>query len=103
MAVKKNTYSEVELDWAESQLASWKKFIDDHPVHEMKDRIEWKPTSKGGMLPMVISSIETQIKSITELMQKYLLLLKEVDAMREIQEKPQEAKAGGDIPHRMKK
>jgi|SRR3954466_1959671 hypothetical protein len=86
MAVKKNSYSEVELEWAEQQLASWKAYVDANPLHELKDRIEWKPTSKGGLLPMVIASIEAQGKFIQETMKNYLALLKEVDAMREKEE-----------------
>ena len=83
MATKKNTYIDVELEWAETQLASWKAYVDANPLHELKDRIEWKPTAKGGMLPMVIASIESQGKFIQETMKNYLALLKEVDVMRE--------------------
>jgi len=83
MAVKKTTYIDVELEWAETQLASWKAYVDANPLHTLKDRIEWKPTSKGGMLPMVIASIEAQGKFVQDTMKNYLMLLKEVDAMRE--------------------
>ena len=63
MAVKKNTYIDVELDWAEQQLSSWKEYVDANPLHTLKDRIEWKPTAKGGMLPMVIASNEKLFSS----------------------------------------
>lgn len=80
---KKNIFVETELQWAEEQLVSWKAYVDANPLHELKDRIEWKPTAKGGMLPMVIASIEQQGKFIQETMKNYLALLKEVDLMRE--------------------
>jgi uncharacterized protein YlxP (DUF503 family) len=83
MAVKKNTYVSAELDWAEEQLASWKQYVDANPLHELKDRIEWKPTAKGGMLPMVIASIEAQGKFVQETMKNYLALLEQVDKLRE--------------------
>lgn len=83
MATKKTTYIDVELEWAETQLASWKAYVDANPLHELKDRIEWKPTSKGGMMPMVVASIEAQGKFIQDTMKNYLALLKEVDLMRE--------------------
>ena len=86
MAVKKNTYIDVELNWAEQQLSSWKEYVDANPLHTLKDRIEWKPTAKGGALPMVIASIEAQGKFVQETMKNYLALLKEVDIMREKQE-----------------
>lgn len=87
MASKKlNSYINTELDWAEEQLITWKKYIDANPIHELKDRIEWKPTSRGGSMPMVIASIEQQLKAITELMTKYLTLLEVVDKLREKEE-----------------
>lgn len=54
----KTTYINAELDWAEQQLASWKAYVDANPLHELTDRIEWKPTAKGGLMPMVIASID---------------------------------------------
>jgi len=86
MAVKKNTYINTELDWAEAQLTSWKAYVDANPLHELKDRIEWKPTAKGGMLPMVIASIENQGKFVQETMKNYLALLEQVDKLREKEE-----------------
>lgn len=103
MAVKKNNYISAELDWAESQLGTWKSYIDAHPLHELVDRIEWKPTGKGGMLPMVIASIESQGKFIQDTMKNYLMLLEVVDKLREVEEKKQEARGDSDIPHRMQK
>jgi uncharacterized protein YlxP (DUF503 family) len=86
MAVKKNNFINTELDWAEEQLASWKQYVDANPLHELKDRIEWKPTAKGGLLPMVIASIESQGKFVQETMKNYLALLEQVDKLREKEE-----------------
>lgn len=100
----KKVYVEVELDWAEDQLHSWKEYINAHPMHELVDRIEWKPTAKGGVMPMVIASIEAQGKFLQETMKNYLMLLKEVDAMREKEAAKQvEAKGAYSIPYRMLK
>lgn len=85
-APKKTTYINAELDWAEEQLTSWKAYVDANPMHKLVDRIEWKPTSKGGMLPMVIASIESQGKFIQETMKNYLALLEVVDKLREKEE-----------------
>lgn len=82
-ATKKTTYINAELNWAEEQLNSWKSYVDANPLHQLKDRIEWKPTSKGGMIPMVIASIESQGKFIQETMKNYLALLEVVDKLRE--------------------
>lgn len=101
MATKKNNYISTELEWAEEQLVTWKAYIDANPLHELKDRIEWKPTARGGTMPMVISSIEQQGKFIQDTMKNYLSLLEVVDKLREKEEAKMEAKGGANIPQRM--
>lgn len=96
-SVNKTTYINAELDWAETQLASWKAYVDANPLHELKDRIEWKPTAKGGMLPMVIASIEAQGKFIQETMKNYLALLEVVDKLREKEESKVEVRGGVEL------
>jgi len=86
MAVRKNNYITAELDWSEEQLSSWKQYVDANPLHMLKDRIEWKPTAKGGTMPMVIASIESQGKFVQETMKNYLALLEQVDKLREKEE-----------------
>lgn len=83
MATKKNNYIEVELDWAEEQLASWKAYIDANPMHLLKDRKDMKETKTGGTIYQVVSRIEDQGKYLQETMKNYLALLKEVKLMRE--------------------
>jgi hypothetical protein len=95
--IKKTTYVNAELDWAEEQLSSWKAYVDANPLHELKDRIEWKPTAKGGMLPMVIASIEQQGKFIQETMKNYLALLEVVDKLREKEEAKVEIRGKGEL------
>ena len=95
--VKRTTYINAELDWAEQQLTSWKAYVDANPLHELKDRIEWKPTAKGGMLPMVIASIEAQGKFIQETMKNYLALLEVVDKLRKIEEAKVEVRGKGEL------
>lgn len=82
MAISKTTYINTELKWAEEQLSSWKTYIDEHPLHTMTDRIEYRQT-KTGTMPMVIASIEAQGKFIQETMKNYLALLEVVEKLRE--------------------
>lgn len=95
--VKATTYINTELMWAEEQLKSWKAYIDANPLHELKDRIEWKPTSKGGLIPMVIASIEQQGKFIQDTMKNYLALLEIVDKLREKEEAKVEIRGKGEL------
>lgn len=94
MATKKNNYITAELDWSETQLETWKAYVDNNPLNELKDRIEWKPTAKGGVMPMVIASIEAQGKFIQETMKNYLALLDVVNKLREQEEAKKERTYG---------
>lgn len=101
MALTKKTFINTDLDWAEEQLATWRAYIDANPLSEMKDRIEWKPTAKGGVIPMVIASIEAQGKFVQETMKNYLALLEVVDKLREREDVKLEARGSSTVPHRM--
>lgn len=101
MAVKKSIYISTELDWAEQQLSSWRAYIDLNPINELKDRIEYKPTARGGLMPMVIASIEAQGKFIQDTMKNYLSLLEVVNNLREKEEAKKEARGKTEVPHRM--
>ena len=102
MANKKQTYVSAELEWAEAKLAEWRAYVDNNPINNLKDRIEWKPTSKGGSMPMVIASIESQIKSLRDTMKEYLALLEVVDKLREREEAKQEARGSQTINGKFK-
>jgi hypothetical protein len=95
--IKKTTFINTELEWAEAQLTSWKAYVDANPLHELKDRIEWKPTAKGGMLPMVIASIEAQGKFVQETMKNYLALIEVVDKLRSVEEAKVEVRGKGEL------
>lgn len=82
MAVSKKNFIEIELDFAEEQLDSWKNYIVSHPIEHLTDRIDYKETKSGGMMRTVVASIEAQGKYLQDLLKNYLALLKEVDVMR---------------------
>jgi hypothetical protein len=87
MAVaRKNNYITDDLDWAEAQLARWKTYIDENPMHELDDRIKYKEV-KGVAVPYVVASIEIQGKFLQETMKNYLALLEVVDKLRESEAK----------------
>lgn len=97
MAGKKKTFVEVDLRWAEEQLATWKAYIDAHPFETLVDRMAYKETARGGVIPTIVANIESQIKSLRETMKDYLALLKEVDVMREAEDKKREIRGGDDL------
>ena len=103
MIIIKNKFINVELDWAEEQLATWKEYVSKHPFGAMEDRVKWKETKSGGMLPIVIASIESQQKNIRDTMKDYLSLLEIVDRLRLAEaKKAVETRGGIEIPDIMK-
>lgn len=101
MPLKRTTYIDAELDFAEEQLASWKKFIEDNPINELEAKIAYKETKGGGTMPMVIETVSTQVRTLRETLREYLALLKEVDNMRKAEEAKKEAKGNSIVPARM--
>ena len=97
MAKKQNNYISTELLWAEQQLTTWKAYVDKNPLHELKDRLSFKETKNGGMIPMVVASIEQQGKFIQDTMKNYLTLLEVVDKLREKEEAKVEIRGKGEL------
>lgn len=89
MTTRKTTYINAELEWAEQQLNSWKEYVDANPLHQLEDRVKYKETKGGGVIPMVVASIESQGKFVQDTMKNYLALLEQVDKLREKEEKKQ--------------
>jgi hypothetical protein len=100
---KRQTYIFTELEWAEEKLGEWREYVDKNPLSTLKDRVEWKPTSKGGSIPMVIASIEQQIKSVRDTMKEYLALLEVVDKLREKEEAKLEVRGSQEVNGKMSK
>lgn len=94
---KKNNYITAELDFAEKQLAEWKAYVEKHPFAKLKDRVSYKETKGGGMIPMVVASVEQQGKFIQETMKNFLSLLEVVNRLREQEEAKNVAMGNKDI------
>lgn len=94
MATSKKSFIEIELSFAEEQLASWKRYIEANPIEELKDRQAWKETKAGGSMPVVVATIEAQGKYIQDMLKNYLALSKEVDLMRTQEESKKVAARG---------
>lgn len=86
MAISKKVFIGAELEWAEQKLNEWKDYVDKSPLDSLKDRLGTKITANGGQIPYVIASKEQQGKFLQDTIKMYLLLLKEVDIMRSLEE-----------------
>jgi hypothetical protein len=74
---KKNTYIGQDLEWLENKAAALRKFCDDNPIPDLRDRIV------GGK---VVSKIEEQIKCIRDTMKDYIEIMAAIDELREKKE-----------------
>ncbi len=101
MAKKVNNYITAELEFAELSLKQWKDYMEDNPIHEIKDRWGQKEMPKGGHTWIVTSTAEQQIKCVQDTLTKYLQLLEVVNNLREKEEAKKEARGKGEVPHRM--
>mgnify|MGYP001581467610 CR=1 FL=1 len=97
MATKKNNYVSVELEFAERQLEEWRKYMEDNPINEIKDRWGKKEMPKGGHTMVVTSTAENQIKCVQDTLAKYLQLLEVVDKLREKEQAKMESRGKGII------
>lgn len=87
MASKRNSFITDDLDWAEKQLASWKAYVDAHPIENLQHEIKGK----------TVITIQVQGKFIQETLKNYLALLEVVDKLREREETKVKAKGDAAI------
>lgn len=92
--INQDTFIDVELDWAENQLHTWKEYVDKNPLHELTDRIHYKETKGGGVMPMISATIESQGKFIQDTMKNYLTLLSLTKDLRQKEAARKEAVGG---------
>jgi hypothetical protein len=101
MALTKKTYINTELEWAETQLEAWRSYVDANLLHTLVDRVQYKETKGGGVMPMIVATIEAQGKFVQETMKNYLSLLEVVDDLRNKEEAKKQARGKEEVPHRM--
>ncbi len=91
MAVKKtNNFIEMELLWLEGKAEELRAYCDKNSIASLVDRIAYKETKGGGVMPMVIATIEAQIKSIRDTLNDYIKI---IDAIEKLREKESSKKA----------
>jgi hypothetical protein len=102
MAVKKNSYVDFELEWLQEKADQLKTYVDNNPFHELVDRLAWKSTANGGQMPLVVATIEAQIKSLTQALKDYAQIIEVIDKLREKEEQKAEARGSQEINGKMK-
>jgi hypothetical protein len=86
MAKAKDTYISYELEFLEKKAEELKAYVEANPFHKLTDRINYKQTKGGGVIPMVVASIEQQVTSLTRCLKDYADIIKVIGEMREKEE-----------------
>jgi hypothetical protein len=98
MAVRKQqSYIEYELEFLEEKLIELKQYIKDNPFNNLSDRMAYKETKGGGVIPICVANKEAQRKDLTQALKDYADILRTVDAMREKQEAKVEVRGNVEI------
>jgi hypothetical protein len=94
MATKKNNYITADLDFAESQLEKWRKYLEENPYDEAQDRKEMQMTKTGGSFYTVVQTKEAIQKSLRDTTKEYLAMVEIVNKLREAEESKKVAARG---------
>ena len=94
---KKALLIEYELDFLEKKLQELKEYIEANPFSTLSDRMAYKETKGGGVIPICVANKEAQRKDLTQALKDYAEILRTVDNMREKEEAKVEIRGKGDM------
>jgi len=94
---KKALFIEYELDFLETKLQELKAYIEANPFSTLADRMAYKETKGGGVIPICVANKEAQRKDLTQALKDYAEILRTVDAMREKEEAKVEVRGSGEL------
>lgn len=98
MAVtKKALLIEYELQFLEKKLTELREYIEANPYSTLSDRMAYKETRAGGVIPICIANKEAQRKDLTQALKDYAEILRTVDAMREKEESKVEVRGKAEL------
>ena len=86
----------MELEWLEAKAQKMREFVDSKPITELEDRMAYKETRGGGVMPMIVATIEAQHKDLRETLKDYAILMDAINKLREGEEK-KKLTARGDV------
>lgn len=103
MAVSKNKYIGMDLEFAELQIESYKNWLTSNPYDQIDDRKEMQLNKKtGGSFMTTVQTKEAIQKAHREATKDYLLLCDILEKLRAADDhKKKVARGGKDIPEAM--
>lgn len=103
MAVSKNKYTGMDLDFAELQIESYKNWLTANPYDKIDDRKEMQLNKKtGGSFMTTVQTKEAIQKAHREATKDFLLLSEILEKLRAVDDqKKKVARGGKDVPEAM--
>lgn len=83
---KKVNLIQYELEFLETKLQELKDYIEANPFSSLQDRMAYKETKSGGVIPICIANKEAQRKDLTQALKDYVEILQSVDKLRTLEE-----------------
>lgn len=78
---QKHLTVEEELDYIQDQINQLRAYLDKINPEELTDRIHWRAT-KTGQVPLLTASIESQVKSKLDSIEKLMKMTDRLDEIR---------------------
>lgn len=98
MATKKSAnLIQYELEFLETKLQELKDYIESNPFSSLQDRMAYKETKTGGVIPICIANKEAQRKDLTQALKDYVEILQSVDKLRSAEEAKVEVRGNGEM------
>ena len=88
---------EYELEFLEAKLKELKSYIKANPFDKLADRMAYKETKGGGIIPICVANKEAQRKDLTQALKDYAEILRTVDSMRTAEETKVEIRGKGEL------
>jgi len=94
---KQQLLIEYELQFLEEKLTELKAYIKANPFDKLEDRMAYKETKGGGVIPICVANKEAQRKDLTQALKDYAEILRTVDSMRTAEEAKVEVRGKGEL------
>lgn len=98
MEYKKHITIEEELAYLDDQVAQMRAYLDGIKLEDIEDRIHWRQT-KTGQMPLLTASIESQVKSKMETIERLAKIVSHLDDVRN-KYKEKKMKTRGDVDYK---
>lgn len=98
----KPTYTSLEREWLEEKFRKFQKALDNYDLDNLMDRYGPKELPNGKVVNAIIESRTDQLKAVMYILERLPKMLASLDELRAKDDKIAKARAGQEIPDRMK-